>query len=216
MGLRPEAGFESTSKQGTAPEGVCPTPRKGRCGQEAVNGWCGKHVAMEPCSGLSSRPGLPYAARLFGAKAPGSIDMARKQGPGRSQALWTEAEALDRAGDADGAVKLFVQAALSEEQASEPLRARLRWERLAAGGAVGRRARLLAGGGASVRAGGPCRGRAPGRGGSRRAGAEGGGARCPPDRRGGAGGLRSTERRMTGGQSPASSAHASGCPTLRA
>jgi len=62
--------------------------------------------------------------------------MARKQGPGRSQALWTEAEALDRAGDADGAVKLFVQAALSEEQSGEPLRARLLWERLAARGPV--------------------------------------------------------------------------------
>ena len=63
--------------------------------------------------------------------------MARRPGKGRSQALWTEAEALERAGDTAGAIRLFVQAALSEEQAGEPMRARLLWERLAVREPVG-------------------------------------------------------------------------------
>ena len=62
--------------------------------------------------------------------------MARKPGQGKSQALWTEAEALERAGDVEGAVRLYVQAALAEEHAGEPVRARLLWERLATRGPV--------------------------------------------------------------------------------
>jgi hypothetical protein len=56
--------------------------------------------------------------------------MAR-QGPNRSQALWTEGEALERAGKPRDAVKLFVQAALAEEEAGQPLRARILWEQVA-------------------------------------------------------------------------------------
>lgn len=54
--------------------------------------------------------------------------MARKAS---SQELWTEAEALERAGKPGEAVALFVKAALAEEDAGELLRARVLWERIA-------------------------------------------------------------------------------------
>ncbi len=58
--------------------------------------------------------------------------MARHSGHGRSQQLWTEGEALERAGKPRDAVKLFVQAALAEEEAGQPMRARILWEQVAA------------------------------------------------------------------------------------
>lgn len=48
-----------------------------------------------------------------------------------SQALWTEGEALDRAGRPREALDLYVRAAGTEEDAGQPLRARLLWERIA-------------------------------------------------------------------------------------
>lgn len=57
--------------------------------------------------------------------------MARPGGRGHSQALWTEGEALERQGRPAEAVKLFVRAALAEEEADQPLRARILWERIA-------------------------------------------------------------------------------------
>lgn len=47
-----------------------------------------------------------------------------------SQQLWTEAEALERAGKAQEAIGLFVKGAVSEEEAGEPLRARFLWEEI--------------------------------------------------------------------------------------
>lgn len=52
--------------------------------------------------------------------------MARRS----SQELWTKGEALERSGDATGAIGLFVQAALLEQESGRPLRARLLWEQL--------------------------------------------------------------------------------------
>jgi hypothetical protein len=49
-----------------------------------------------------------------------------------SQDLWTRGEALERAGDGRGAIDLFVKAALAEDEAGKPLRARLLWEQIAA------------------------------------------------------------------------------------
>lgn len=49
----------------------------------------------------------------------------------KSQQLWTEGEALERAGQAAEAMGLFVKAALAEERAGQGLRARLLWERIA-------------------------------------------------------------------------------------
>lgn len=54
--------------------------------------------------------------------------MARRA---KSQQLWTEGEALERAGKATEAVGFFVQAALAEEQDGRALRARLLWEQIA-------------------------------------------------------------------------------------
>jgi hypothetical protein len=50
---------------------------------------------------------------------------------GSSQELWTEGEALERAGKPREAVALFVKAALAEEDQGEPMRARLLWEQVA-------------------------------------------------------------------------------------
>lgn len=49
----------------------------------------------------------------------------------KSQQLWTEGEALERAGKATEAIALFVKAALAEEQGGRALRARLLWEQIA-------------------------------------------------------------------------------------
>lgn len=49
-----------------------------------------------------------------------------------SQALWTEGEALERAGRKEDAVRKFVESALAEESEGKPLRARLLWEGIAA------------------------------------------------------------------------------------
>lgn len=63
-----------------------------------------------------------------------------------SQELWTRGEALERAGDARGAIDLFARAALVEEEAGKPLRARLLWEQLATRtGATGTLLERLAG-----------------------------------------------------------------------
>jgi hypothetical protein len=48
-----------------------------------------------------------------------------------SQDLWTEGEALERAGKGREAIDLFVRAALAEEDAKRPLRAKLLWEQIA-------------------------------------------------------------------------------------
>ena len=48
-----------------------------------------------------------------------------------SQELWTEGEALERAGKSREAIDLFVRAALAEEDAKRPLRAKLLWEQIA-------------------------------------------------------------------------------------
>lgn len=54
--------------------------------------------------------------------------MARRE---KSQELWTEGEALERAGKAAEAVGLFVKAALAEEEGGRALRARFLWEQIA-------------------------------------------------------------------------------------
>lgn len=54
--------------------------------------------------------------------------MARRA---KSQQLWTEGEALERAGKGTEAIGLFVKAALAEEQDGKALRARLLWEQIA-------------------------------------------------------------------------------------
>jgi tetratricopeptide (TPR) repeat protein len=51
--------------------------------------------------------------------------------PRSSQALWTEGEALERAGKPADAMKLFAKAAVEEEDAGQPLRARILWEQIA-------------------------------------------------------------------------------------
>ena len=48
-----------------------------------------------------------------------------------SQEIWTEAEALERAGKGGEAIDLYVQAAVAEEDAHRPLRARVLWEQVA-------------------------------------------------------------------------------------
>jgi len=48
-----------------------------------------------------------------------------------SQQLWTEAEALERAGRLQEALDLYVRSAGAEEDAGRHLRARLLWERIA-------------------------------------------------------------------------------------
>ena len=48
-----------------------------------------------------------------------------------SQAAWTEGEALERRGNRVAALKLFVKAALAEEDDLSPMRARVLWERIA-------------------------------------------------------------------------------------
>jgi hypothetical protein len=47
-----------------------------------------------------------------------------------SQDLWTEGEALERAGKGREAIDLFVRAASVEEDAHRPLRAKLLWEQI--------------------------------------------------------------------------------------
>ncbi len=60
--------------------------------------------------------------------------MAARTRRGRSthsQELWTKGEALERAGRPTEAVALYTKAAIAEEDASRPLRARILWEQLA-------------------------------------------------------------------------------------
>lgn len=56
--------------------------------------------------------------------------MARQQ-RGRSQEWWTEGEALERAGNLTKAVTLYAKAAVAEEDAGQPLKARILWEQIA-------------------------------------------------------------------------------------
>jgi len=49
----------------------------------------------------------------------------------RSTELWMQGEAAEREGLPKKAVQLFVQAAIAEEDADQPLRARVLWERIA-------------------------------------------------------------------------------------
>jgi tetratricopeptide (TPR) repeat protein len=51
--------------------------------------------------------------------------------PSSSQALWTRGEALERAGQVKEALDLYIKAAVAEEDARRPLRARLLWEQIA-------------------------------------------------------------------------------------
>ena len=55
--------------------------------------------------------------------------MARRESS--SQDIWTQAEALERAGRGKEAIDLYVQAAIAEEDARRPMRARLLWEQIA-------------------------------------------------------------------------------------
>ena len=48
-----------------------------------------------------------------------------------SQAAWTEGEALERAGKTREALDLYIRGAQAEEDADQPLRARLLWEKIA-------------------------------------------------------------------------------------
>ena len=48
-----------------------------------------------------------------------------------SQDLWTQAEALERAGRNKEAIDLLVKAAISEEDDRRPLRAKILWEQIA-------------------------------------------------------------------------------------
>ena len=60
--------------------------------------------------------------------------MARQAHGGRplhSQQWWTEGEALERAGRLKEAVGLYAKAAMAEEDAGHPLRARILWEQVA-------------------------------------------------------------------------------------
>jgi hypothetical protein len=48
-----------------------------------------------------------------------------------SQDLWTQGEALERAGNSKEAIDCFVRAAASEEDSGRPVRAKLLWEQIA-------------------------------------------------------------------------------------
>lgn len=51
--------------------------------------------------------------------------------PSSSQDLWTQAEALERAGRNKEAIDLLVKAAISEEDDRRPIRAKILWEQIA-------------------------------------------------------------------------------------
>ncbi len=72
-------------------------------------------------------------AGISAGRTPGVLAGALEHGMRRqpSQALWTEAEALERAGEQGKAMDLYVRAASAEEDAGRPLRARVLWEQIA-------------------------------------------------------------------------------------